>query len=103
MTGRGWRRALTVAGGVLALAILAVTVRDAVRELGRTDPVLHGGVAVGATALLAASFLVGIALWRQLLAHFDRPLPYRAALELWSFSNLGRYLPGKVWQVLGVL
>lgn len=97
------RRALQAVGGLLALAILAWTVRDAVSEFGAMDLDVRIGRALVATGLMIVAFLAAIALWRSLLAAFEARVGFGAAVQLWSFSNLGRYLPGKVWHVVGAM
>ena len=37
--------------------------------------------------------------WRAMLSCWDAHLPFWTAARIWSVSNLGRYLPGKVWQI----
>ncbi len=39
--------------------------------------------------------------WRQILASFGHKLPLAAATRIWSTSELARYLPGFIWQVVG--
>jgi hypothetical protein len=104
MKGSGAVRALRAAGVLVALAFLALSLRAAARELAAGGPVHVDAARAGAAlALLVATFLGMIALWRMLLADVGAPLGYRQAVQLWSFSNLGRYIPGKVWQMLGLV
>ncbi len=55
--------------------------------------------------IVFASYAVLIATWRSTVAAWDERLPLRAAARIWFVSNLGRYIPGKVWQVgaMGVM
>jgi hypothetical protein len=39
--------------------------------------------------------------WRWILISFGARLPVAAATRIWSLSELARYLPGVIWQVLG--
>lgn len=39
--------------------------------------------------------------WRRILKAFGYALPYPAAVRIWSTSELARYLPGSIWQVIG--
>src|SRR4051812_2485125 len=39
--------------------------------------------------------------WRKILKGFGFKLPYAAATRIWSTSELARYLPGSIWQVIG--
>ena len=43
-------------------------------------------------------FFVRSWLWRFLVAHFDRTIPYRECIRIWVLSELSRYVPGTVWQ-----
>lgn len=51
----------------------------------------------GAIFLLAHAVLVQT--WRTVLSCWGERLPFWSAARVWSVSNLGRYLPGKVWQI----
>jgi hypothetical protein len=39
--------------------------------------------------------------WRWLLVGMGERLPVAAAARIWSLSELARYVPGAIWQVLG--
>jgi hypothetical protein len=39
--------------------------------------------------------------WRKILSGFGHRLPVMAAARIWSTSELARYMPGGVWQVIG--
>jgi hypothetical protein len=39
--------------------------------------------------------------WRRIVSAFGHPLPVPAAARIWSISELARYLPGSIWQVVG--
>jgi uncharacterized membrane protein YbhN (UPF0104 family) len=60
--------------------------------------------------LLAISFVLQIAalcwlvqVWRWILRHSGSTVSYPGLFKIWFFANLGRYLPGKVWQFLGMV
>jgi hypothetical protein len=59
----------------------------------------------GSAATFIAAYLVLIQTWRAILASWDAKLPFVTAARIWTVSNLGRYVPGKVWQIaaMGVL
>jgi uncharacterized membrane protein YbhN (UPF0104 family) len=46
-------------------------------------------------------FLFRAMTWRKVLKGFGHRLPYAAATRIWSTSELARYLPGAIWQVVG--
>ena len=57
-------------------------------------------------ALIAASGLVFllahgvlVVTWRTVLSSWGERLPFWSAARVWSVSNLGRYVPGKIWQI----
>ena len=55
-----------------------------------------------ASALFAAFLMCFRALaWRRVLKGFGYKLPHGPATRIWSVSELARYLPGAVWQVVG--
>ena len=45
------------------------------------------------------SYAVLIETWRRTLTIWGARLPWRVAAQIWFVSNLGKYVPGKVWQI----
>lgn len=99
------RREVRLAVRVALLAVLAwfaihtlrpqwETIRTSLATLHpRWGPLLGGSVAilVGYTILITA--------WRQLMTAWGSDIPWRAAIRVWFVSNLGKYIPGKVWAI----
>jgi hypothetical protein len=62
-------------------------------------------VAIDVPALLIASLIVLstyvllIETWRRVLAVYGRSISFADAAHVWFVSNLGKYVPGKIWQV----
>ena len=56
------------------------------------------GVAA-ASALVGGAYVVLIQTWRATLAAMQARLGFADAARIWFVSNLGRYIPGKVWQI----
>jgi len=55
-----------------------------------------------ASVMFAAFLFIFRALaWRRILISFGYRLPVAAATRIWSTSELARYLPGVIWQVVG--
>ena len=52
--------------------------------------------------LVWGSYGILIEAWRRILLGWDQRLGYTPAARIWCLSNLGRYLPGKVWSVAGL-
>ncbi|HEY2027321.1 MAG TPA: hypothetical protein VGG78_09945 [Gemmatimonadaceae bacterium] len=93
-----------IAGWALAALVVAFVGRALIHDLRElaTQPVsphvrwswvvLSGVVFLTAHAVLVQT-------WRTVLATWDARLPFWSAARIWSVSNLGRYLPGKIWQI----
>ena len=54
---------------------------------------------VAASAVILTTFLLLVETWRRVLRHLGSPLPLRAAARIWFVSNLGKYVPGRIWAV----
>jgi len=51
-----------------------------------------------------ADFILLVQLWRYLLLTVSKkPLPFGSGYRISALSNLGKYVPGKVWAVLGMV
>lgn len=57
-------------------------------------------LAAGAVVWLTYALL--IAAWRAILLGWGERLSFGTGARIWCLSNLGRYLPGKVWSVAGL-
>ena len=98
------KRLLRAAGWMLALVVVVRVGISLVHGLAdlRTHP-LESHPHWGAIALSGAVFLLAHAVlvetWRRVLGCWDAHLPFWSAARVWSVSNLGRYVPGNVWQI----
>jgi len=63
---------------------------------------LRPGWILASAVSVWAGYAVLIGAWRTIVAGWDRPLGFPVAARIWCLSNLGRYLPGKVWSVAGL-
>ena len=93
--------------GVLALAVIAFVWRSAARHWDEFRalefPVdLRPGWIALAGAIVLVTYALLVAAWRAVIRGWGERLAYRPALRIWTVSNLGRYLPGKVWSVAGL-
>ena len=107
--GKGHRRRRW---GTLSLRILltAVVVYFVARQVARHwaetaayDWRLDFAWLALSVVLALAALAVFAACWRLLIARFGRPVGVAAAFRISYLSNLGRYIPGKVWQLFGIL
>ena len=55
-----------------------------------------------AAVLVWATYGLLIAAWRAILGGWQQQLSFRSAIRIWCVSNLGRYLPGKIWSIAGL-
>ena len=53
---------------------------------------LSGAIVLAVHASLVQS-------WRIVLSGWGSPLPFAAAVRIWTISGLGKYLPGKLWSI----
>jgi glycosyltransferase 2 family protein len=102
---KGWLRAAKIAAMLLVLALIARSIARNWADFQAVHVTLD--VKIG---WLAASFLVifvtyaiQIESWRRMLRGWDQHLPYADAARAWTIANLGRYIPGKVWSVAGLV
>ena len=99
--GRVALRALKLVAVLLALAYvaraLAVHRAEAARVLAGTRP--SWPALVASALVVLAAYVVLIQVWRALLAGGGQRLAFAPAARIWTVSNLGKYVPGKVWQM----
>lgn len=53
----------------------------------------------GSCGIVLVSYMVLIGTWRATVAAWGERLEFGTAARIWFVSNLGRYIPGKVWQI----
>lgn len=89
---------------LLQLALLAIVVvyvyrhrSDYVQVFRDTTPD-WGGV-TQASVLVLVAYVVLIQTWRQTVNAWGERLDLLSATRIWFVSNLGKYLPGKVWAI----
>jgi glycosyltransferase 2 family protein len=98
------RRVADVLGVAIAVVGLAFVVRVLVRDREAVLAALDG---VAILALLPALLLGLVAMgwigasWRRCLAVLGAPEPLRAALHQYFVGQLGKYVPGGIWPVVG--
>jgi len=60
-----------------------------------------GSFAIAAAMFAVFLFVFRAMAWRRILAGLGPRLPVAPATRIWSFSELARYMPGVIWQVVG--
>src|SRR5437667_25251 len=61
-----------------------------------------GWIALSVLTVLA-TYAIQIESWRRILAGWGQRLAYGRAARIWLLVNLGRYIPGKVWSIAGLI
>ncbi|HET7040043.1 MAG TPA: lysylphosphatidylglycerol synthase domain-containing protein [Gemmatimonadales bacterium] len=102
---RGWigaiQAAATVVVGLLVWRALARHWDD-FRSVELEVTLRPGWVALAAAAVFV-TYALQIQSWRYLLDGWRQSLSYGRAARIWLVVNLGRYVPGKIWSVAGLI
>jgi uncharacterized membrane protein YbhN (UPF0104 family) len=100
---RGWWRGFQV---FLALLVLVLVTRSLFRQWDAFkaqeiswEP--HVGRLVAAVVIVWLSYAVLVEGWRRVVLAMRQRLSYPDAVRICMVSNLGKYLPGKVWAIAG--
>ena len=102
-----WRRIFVVVQVVLvvvALSYATIRVRDqwdGVRAAARDLKPQWSMLAAAATIVLG-TWAGLVQSWRTLVYGFGGKLRYLTAVRIWTVSNLGRYIPGSLWSLVGM-
>ena len=104
MDKAGRKRLIRLAGWTTAIVVILFVGRKVgadLRDLAQQPMPAHpvwGFIALsGILFLLAHAVLVQT--WRAVLGCWEKPMPFWSAARVWSVSNLGKYVPGKIWQI----
>lgn len=93
------RSALRLLAAVVAVgALVAATVSQWSRVEDTIAAVSLAGLALGAVAMVAATYCSMLA-WRAVLADLGSPLSLKDAGGIFFLGQLGKYLPGSLWSV----
>jgi len=97
-------RPAVVAQWLVAAAVIAFAGRELARQWRELGPALAGldpswPLVLGSGAIVLVAYLILIEAWRATLRVWSEPLPFAVAARIWFVSNLGKYVPGKVWQI----
>ena len=93
---------LRAAGWLLAGVVLVrvgLQLSDGLRELGGLETHPRWGMVALSGAVFLVAHAVLVQTWRSVLSCWDEHLPFWSAARVWSVSNLGQYVPGKIWQI----
>src|SRR5258708_21295209 len=90
------------------LLVLALIVRSLARNWAAFQSVqvtldVEIGWLAASVGVIFLTYAIQIESWRRMLHGWDQRLSYPNAARAWTLANLGRYIPGKVWSVAGLL
>jgi uncharacterized membrane protein YbhN (UPF0104 family) len=77
---------------------LLATQWDEVRTL-RASLDTDWPLVIGSSGVVLLSYVILIATWRATVRAWGERIGASDAARIWFISNLGRYIPGKVWQI----
>jgi uncharacterized membrane protein YbhN (UPF0104 family) len=103
------RRGLVWGVQIFAAAVVAAMVWRGIARNWSEFRSLHVSLALKpgwialSVLLVFLTYALQIASWRRILAGWAQPLAYGRAARIWLLANLGRYVPGKVWSVAGLI
>src|SRR5689334_4725704 len=97
-------RLVLIAQWIIAAIVVGFAARELARQWQGVAPALEGlrldwPRVLASGALVIATYLLLIEAWRATLRVWSESLPFSAAARIWFVSNLGKYVPGKVWQI----
>lgn len=92
---------------IAGLAVIGFAARSLIRNWDqlRAQPLewrLEASWLVLAAVLVWLMYAILIAGWRVMLTAWGQRLAPWSAARIWTVSNLGKYLPGKVWAIAGM-
>lgn len=59
----------------------------------------HFGWLAAASVVILGTFTLLIETWRRVLLALGASIGFRTAARIWFLSNLGKYVPGRIWTV----
>jgi glycosyltransferase 2 family protein len=102
---RRWLWAIQAAVAALVIVLVARAVQRNWAEFRSLHVSLapNAGWLALSALIVFATYAFYIEAWRRLLAGWNQHIGFRAAARAWCLSNLGRYVPGKIWTVTGLV
>src|SRR6059058_3714663 len=99
-----WWSAQVAVAAVVALMVWRAVAKNwtEFRSLHVTLAPKAGWLALSVLAVFV-TYAIQIESWRRILAGWAQRLGYGRAARIWLLVNLGRYVPGKVWSVAGLV
>ncbi|RAY14250.1 UPF0104 family protein [Actinomadura craniellae] len=86
---------------LIALAFCGYGLATQRAEIGAALTDLSGWALAGALAAGLGGLVAWMLAWRSLLTGLGSPLPFGAAFRIMFLAQLGKYVPGSVWALVG--
>lgn len=103
---KGWQ----IAFAILAVAAVGLATREIVAQwhafrASGAELTPRWSLVALSSAIVLVAYGILVETWRRMVRAWDADIPWTEAARIWFISNLGRYLPGKVWQIgaMGVM
>jgi len=102
---KGWLRAAKIAAMLLVLALIARSIARNWAAFQSVHVTLQPrlGWLAASVGIVLVTYAIQIESWRRMLRGWGQHIPYTSAARAWTIANLGRYIPGKVWSVAGLV
>ena len=97
-----WRRAASASLVAAALWFVGREIAKSADALRTFDWEPRPALLAISVVSLSVVLLWGVVVWRETLAGFGISAPLRPLARAWFIANLGRYIPGVVWQFLSL-
>ena len=97
---------LTLLKIILTLVILYFLYRQVAhhwQEIKAYQWEIHWGYMICSVLAGVGTLFVLSTVWIKIIAAFGHQLSITKAFRIFYLSNLGRYIPGKIWQLFGIL
>ncbi len=98
-----WAFQFAVAGVVVWMAGAAIVGNWTEFRSLRVSLTPRPGWIALAVLVILVSYAMSVEAWRRILDGWNQHLAYGRAARVWLVANLGRYIPGKVWSVAGLI
>jgi uncharacterized membrane protein YbhN (UPF0104 family) len=105
-TGKNKKVLYRIAQGIILIVIFYFLGRGVVLNWSKVRSYqweLDYPLLFGSFVLLSLVYIFNIKVWNSLLEIVGSKLSFKNIFRIWFVSNLGRYLPGKVWTVVGMI
>ena len=102
-----WKKALRWALQIVVIGVIAfflvMTVVKNWTEIKNFDWHFNPWILAASFLVLLGTIFFMIILWRGLIIRLGSTISLRSAFRIFTLSALGHYVPGKVWQIVGMV